>query len=207
MLRALLFCMLLPACTRKIEPPPIIDDGSICNVDLKDSHLSRAAAYCHALSLHDAPILYAHFLDARKHEPMSTEESVDRVNDTIDCAPTPVLLSEGHKDVSGNSWQLQRSPDYFAWHLAARSSIDETIVIADTQGFPVKSQSVKLENELERTLVLMLNTQLASNTRYYLYLTMKTPTGPKRWIQPLTISSTGMVKPVAINESSAQNRK
>lgn len=163
----------------------------ICHVDGDfelDEELEKAELRCHGPSNAHLPVLYAHYLGHQSSEELCTEDSILEPGGAISCAPGPVLLQHGNSvDAREREWVLPSLPDYFAWHLNGRTSIDEMIYIANANGFPIKSQSIKLENEHDATLVLFPKTALSPGAKYYLYLVRTTKDATQRWIQPITM--------------------
>jgi hypothetical protein len=182
------------------------DDNEICHLDKMlelDEELGKASMRCHAQNGRDTPVLYAHYLTKSARDEICTAEDVEDDRGAINCAPGPLLLSHGNSiDGTDREWKLTSLPDYFAWHLDDKSSVDEMIYIANANGFPIKSQSIKLENEHDSTLVLFPKTALTPGAKYYLYLVRKTPNNEEKqqwiqqqWIQLISTSASNeMVK-------------
>ena len=149
-----------------------------------DEELNKAALRCHRPNSGNAPVLYAHYLAPSTKVEICTDDLVEDSGGAINCAPGPVLLAHGNA-VGNNDrdWILNGLPDYFAWHLDGKTSVDEMIYIANANGFPIRSQSIKLENAHESALVLFPKTVLAPGTKYYLYLVRTTASKTERWIQ------------------------
>ncbi|OPZ23687.1 MAG: hypothetical protein BWZ03_00420 [bacterium ADurb.BinA186] len=61
--------------------------------------------------------------------------------------------------------------------------------MTDQSGFPVKSQTIKINQEKDSLLVLLPKTKLEIGKTYYLYLVQKQETDQKTWIQPLAITT------------------
>lgn len=193
--------MLSLACCRqaKISAEDLaeLSDG-VCLVEDThgiDDELADAALLCHRN--YQGPILYAHFLAQAAQEELCSDEPPADSRGFITCAPGAVLLANNSVDAREKEWSLPAIPDYFAWHLKGKASVDEMMYIANAQGLPVKAQFIKLEKGNENILVLFPKTSLTPGTKYYLYLGKNAPDGPKKWIQPLVIgpmSATGLAE-------------
>ncbi len=179
--------LLIAAC--KPTPTTSNSDNDTCAVSLGlelDEELSEAAMRCHTPETIDAPVLYAHYLAQSIQEEICAEDVAEYSQGAINCAPGPVLLAHGNSiDTQDRDWRLSALPDYFAWHLNGKAGGEELMYIANANGFPIKSQSVKLENGHESTLVLFPKTTLTPGARYYLYLVRES----RRWIQPIVTTA------------------
>lgn len=178
-------------CTKNLVSTPIAEDGQslLETTSNGEEELDKADFRCHGQDPSETPVLYAHFLEKSFQEEFCREDLLDSDLGAIECAPGPIFLKHQNAvDADAKEWVLPAVPDYFAWHLGRKASIDETIYIANANGFPIKSQTIKLENERDSTLVLFLKTSLAPRSRYYIYLVLNTPDSQKRWLQPLSIA-------------------
>lgn len=173
-----------------------LSDEEMCHIDADtrmDDEFGRAAYSCNGNSNpNNLPVLYAHYLEKKTaREEMCVDEALEVLTGAINCAPGPVALEHGNSVDSGErDWILTALPDYFAWHLAGRTSVDESIYIANASGLPVKAQTIKLEHDNDSTLVLFPKTMLSPGTRYYIYLVRTTADSKtQRWIQPIMMSA------------------
>lgn len=149
--------------------------------------LKRASVGCNENKAHQ-PLLSAHFLQQSLNQEICFEDVVYNSTSALNCAPGPFLIEGGSViDVEENMWELIGTPDYLVWHLEQKN-LEESFYITNRQGFPIRAQSIKLQNDHDATIVLLPKNELVPGTKYYIYLVLNTATETKKtWIQPITI--------------------
>jgi len=132
------------------------------------------------------PLLSAHFLQQSLHQEICFEDVVYNSTNALSCAPGPFLIEGGSVvDVEENIWELSSTPDYLVWHLDNKNS-KESFYITNRQGFPIRAQTIKLQNEQDATMVLLPKNELVPGTKYYIYLIVEE--SKQTWIQPVAIA-------------------
>jgi hypothetical protein len=151
--------------------------------------LKRSSVGCSENKAHQ-PLLSAHYLQQSLNQEICFEDVVYNSTSALNCAPGPFFIEGGSViDVQENMWELSATPDYLVWHLEQKN-LEESFYITNRQGFPIRSQSIKLQNDHDATLVLLPKNELVPGVKYYIYLIVNTAQETqKTWIQPITISA------------------
>lgn len=142
------------------------------------------------------PVLYAHFLEQTLNDKICFEDVLTNISGALNCAPGPFLFEqENAVDVNEKQWELKAMPDYFVWHLDNRELIDESFFITNQSGFPIRSQTLKLQNDKDSTVVLLPKTALTPGVNYYIYLVLTTKDARQTWIQPIAAAAASQANP------------
>ncbi|HXW53605.1 MAG TPA: hypothetical protein VEL47_05830 [Myxococcota bacterium] len=145
---------------------------------------------CSPTKSNNAPNLYAHFFEQTLHQEICFADVIYDKSGALTCAPGPFLIENGSViDLAENAWKLSSTPDYFVWHLENRHSLDESFYITNQQGFPLKSQSLRLQNEKDSTIVLLPKAPLLPGAKYYIYLVKKAAQKNYKWVQPIVTAA------------------
>lgn len=170
------------------EPKAALPDQGECTLASEQALASykRLFPSCTGNKPTNAPNLYAHFLEQSLNDELCFEDVLSNKSGGFHCSPGPFLIEGGGVvDLVENEWKLSSTPDYFVWHLDNNAATDEHFYITNQQGFPIKSQAIRLQNDEDATMVL-LPSALAPGVKYYIYLTVNSPDSRKIWIQPIT---------------------
>jgi hypothetical protein len=185
------------ACTRSdnnhIETHSYLDDQQ-CLMKEKISlieTIKNSPADCQEKSVPTSPKLYAHFLgQSLDQEEICFDDIIHNKTGTLKCAPGPFEVQKKSTFNDQEScWEFTSLPNYFIWHLDKDNALEETFLITDQSGFPIKAQIVKLQKDNDATLVLFPKTTLKSNSKHYIYLVTKNHESIKTWIQPIIIAN------------------
>ncbi|MCA9508029.1 MAG: hypothetical protein KC505_06395 [Myxococcales bacterium] len=132
----------------------------------------------------DTPFLLASFSgQTAKNLNISLETILSNTSESVLCPPGPFLVDGAFSaDSFEAKWKLKAEPDYFLWYMPTNSSHYD-FYLTDQNGFPLKSQSIKLEHNKDSLLVLFPKATLERAKTYFLYLKQK----DRAWIQPLEI--------------------
>jgi|GEM_PF-6904800 len=192
--RALGLIILITGChsCKRTSPPTDVMVADECTLvdDQSLAVFKPQIPGCVGSRLSHAPNLYAHFFEQSLHKDICFEDVLYDKSGYLMCAPGPYLIDEGNVvDAAENEWQLSSTPDYFVWHLENRTSFDESFYITNQQGFPLKSQSLRLQNDKDATVVLLPKAALIPGAKYYVYLVVRTATKSEKWVQPITASN------------------
>lgn len=133
-----------------------------------------------------SPFLFGQFIDpARRNAELSIKDIFSPHSVPPLCPPGPFLIDGSSAvDIQEKKWTFSSTPDYFLWY-SLDDITDYDFYLTDQGGFPVKSQSIKLNQEKDSLLVLLPKAKLEVGKTYYLYLVQRFETNKKTWIQPL----------------------
>lgn len=134
----------------------------------------------------DFPAIYAHYL--AQSFPHDTQLQDILANDIgmLECAPGPFLFERGNEiDSLEKRWKLKGTPNYFVLHLESNKITDESFYIANQNGFPLRCQYYKLQQDGSSTLVLLPKVDMEPGQVYFLYLILNENNARRTWIQPL----------------------
>lgn len=131
--------------------------------------------------------IYAHFIPQTLSDEVCFEDVFNNQDGEMSTSPGPYRSAGGTLDPSNAPWKLLTTPDYFVWHLSP-DSLDQDIYITNQNGFPIKSQVIRLQNDDEATMVLLPKAVLDNGSTYYIYLTFNENQDKQTWIQPLIIA-------------------
>jgi hypothetical protein len=157
------------------------------SLEIKKENLlsSSLKRYSHCPNGEKSTTIYAHFLE-QSLDNVCFEDIVSNQGGDISCSPGPYLVEGSTIDKSGR-WNLDATPDYFIWHLGL-DSIDQNIYMTNQNGFPIKSQVIRLESADEATLVLLPKAALDKGSLYYIYSTLSQNDKQQTFIQPVMIN-------------------
>lgn len=180
------------ACNR--QKPKVVDAGEQCQEvehnDFLSASLKKLAPGC---SSNAKTSIYAHYIQQTMNDTVCFEDVISNQAGKVSCSPGPYLTEGQALDQKNGKWTFKSTPDYFTWHLG-RDFADQNIYITNQNGFPIKSQVIRLQNKDEATLVLLPKAVLDEGSSYYIYLTFNQNNSRQTWIQPIAIG------PVAAKE-------
>lgn len=176
-------------CTKDVATPleseqcKTIEQNTVAN-----AKLLHIFTECRGQKGADVPVLYAHFLQQSLKDDICIEDIMANTGGRHFCAPGPFKIDNGSSiDFDEKQWTLDQMPDYFVWHLNPGDTTEENLLITNQNGFPIKSQTFKLQNDGETILVLLPNKKsITPSGRYFIYLTKNTKESSSMWIQPLS---------------------
>jgi hypothetical protein len=137
----------------------------------------------------DIPLLFGHYFNSAPADAeLSIKDILANKNAELVCPPGPFLVDGNHAvDIDEKKWALSNLPDYFLWYTPANPEHYE-FYLTTQNGFPLKAQSLKLNQEQDSLLVLLPKNKLESGKTYYLYLVQKSGQSKQTWIQPLQLA-------------------